>query len=85
MPDGEWIGFDSGGMLRRIRARRTGGDDWRGTGAATATWLADGSIVFATNTQRALRRMPAAGGEAVDLTMLDAERGDTMHLQCRRR
>jgi serine/threonine-protein kinase len=49
-------------------------------GGATATWLRDDTIVFATNTGRVLHRVGASGGQATPVTTLDATRGDTLHL-----
>ncbi|MGE0864114.1 MAG: protein kinase [Vicinamibacterales bacterium] len=80
-PDGQWIGFDSGGTLKRVPI--AGGEPLTicpTPGTATATWTRDDHIVFATNTGRVLQRVPVAGGEPETLTTLDPVRGDTLHL-----
>jgi serine/threonine-protein kinase len=80
-PDGRWLGFDSDGVLKRVAL--SGGLPaviGAAPGGATATWLDDDTIVFATNTARTLQRFPASGGVPEVLTTLDAARGDTLHL-----
>jgi serine/threonine-protein kinase len=74
-PDGNWIGFQSAtdGSLKRIAV--SGGpaqticpldSTLRG-----ASWGADGSVVFATDGSKGLRRVPAAGGTPLVLTTVD--------------
>jgi serine/threonine-protein kinase len=80
-PDGRWIGFDGDGVLKRVPL--DGGavvDIAAAPGSATATWLEDDTIVFATNTSRVLQRVPVGGGEVTSLTTLDQARGETLHL-----
>jgi eukaryotic-like serine/threonine-protein kinase len=80
-PDGRWLGFDGDGVLMRVPT--SGGPPVviaPAPGNATATWLVDDTIVFATNTGRVLQRVPVSGGVAESLTALDPERGDTLHL-----
>ena len=80
-PDGRWLGFDRDGELKRVSL--TGGPPLSiapASGNATATWLPDDSIVFATTTDRVLQRVPLSGGQPVTLTTLDSARGDTLHL-----
>jgi eukaryotic-like serine/threonine-protein kinase len=80
-PDGRWLGFDGDGILKRVAL--AGGPPVviaAAPGGATATWMRDDSIVFATNTSRVLQRVPASGGEPTALTALDPARGDTLHL-----
>ena len=80
-PDGRWLGFDSDGVLKRVSL--AGGTPvvvCPAPGGATATWLADDSIVFATNTTRVLQRVTSSGGSPSALTALDQTRGDTLHL-----
>lgn len=48
-----------------------------GLGGA-ATWLSDDTIVVAS--ERGLMRVPASGGEARPVTVLDKERGELGHL-----
>lgn len=80
-PDSRWLGFDSGGTLKRVAL--AGGPPvviGPAPGGVTATWTDDDTIVFATNTTRVLERMPAAGGPTRPLTALDTARGDSLHL-----
>ena len=80
-PDGQWLGFDSDGVLKRVSL--AGGLPvvvGPAPGGVTATWLPDDTIVFATNTSRTLQRVPASGGASTSITTLDSTRGDTLHL-----
>jgi serine/threonine-protein kinase len=79
-PDGRWLGFDSDGVLKRVSL--AGGLPVviaPAPGGVTATWAADDSIVYATNTTRVLHRVSASGGEAEAITTLDTARGETLH------
>ncbi len=78
-PDGQWIGFFSGGKLKKIAV--TGGapvtladaPDDRG-----GTWTEDGSIVFQPGTTGSgLLRVSSAGGTPAPLTRLGA--GEAVH------
>jgi serine/threonine-protein kinase len=80
-PDGRWLAFDNNGVLKRLSL--AGGAPVAicpAPGNATATWVGDDTIVFATNTGRVLQRVSASGGTPVPVTTLDRERGDTLHL-----
>jgi eukaryotic-like serine/threonine-protein kinase len=80
-PDGRWLGFDGDGVLKRVPL--AGGAPvviCPAPGGATATWVPDDTIVFATNAGRVLQRVPVSGGTPVALTALDQGRGDTLHL-----
>lgn len=80
-PDGRSLGFDADGVLKRVAlAGGTPVTIGPAPGGATAAWLPDDTIVFATNTSRVLQRVPASGGTPVALTTLDHQRGDTLHL-----
>ena len=79
-PDGRWLAFDGDGVLKKVRLDGTATTDiCAAPGGATGTWVADDTIVFATNTSRVLRRVSAGGGEPVDLTRLDVAAGDVQH------
>jgi serine/threonine-protein kinase len=78
-PDGEWIGFESNGKLKKISvlggppitlcdARRLRG----------ATWGTDGTIVFAPNRSGGLVRVSEAGGEPEPLTRVEST-GDSLN------
>jgi Tol biopolymer transport system component len=78
--DSRHIGFFAAGKLKRIAA--AGGppivvaDAPAGRGG---TWNRDNVIVFTPTTSGVLRRVPAGGGTATDITMLDQEYGETNH------
>ncbi|HLB54316.1 MAG TPA: protein kinase, partial [Gemmatimonadales bacterium] len=64
-PDGEWVGFLSGGQLRKVRIDGGGVATIGAAGTAAgsfrgATWTPKGDIVFATSS--GLFRIPAEGG-----------------------
>ena len=75
-PDGRSVGFFAGNALKRLDlgggAPRTLAQVAGGLGG---TWNADNVIVFAPGTGMPLRRVPAAGGTAVDVTTLPPEQG----------
>ena len=78
-PDGQWLGFASGGFLRKVPI--LGGTPQniaRVSGLLGATWADDGSIVF-HRWQDGLFSVPADGGEPKPLTQLDRQGGDVSH------
>ena len=78
-PDGQSIGFFADGKLKRIEV--SGGVAQPLADAPNArggTWGRAGVIVFSPNSQ-ALFRVPAAGGQAEEITSLDPSRGDISH------
>ena len=81
-PDGEWVGFSSQGVLKRVAI--TGGppvEIARSDGALRgATWGDDDTVVFATVGSLGLRRIPAGGGTPETLTKPDAARGELGHV-----
>lgn len=79
-PDGRWLAFDGDGVLKKVLL--SGGAATAiapAPGGATGAWTSGDQIVFATNTSRVLRVVPAAGGEPRDLTALDVRAGDVQH------
>jgi len=82
-PDGQWIGFFSGGKLRKVAAG--GGPVFTLADAPTArggAWSnADGGvIIYAPNSENGLVRVAAAGGGApTTLTVADPETLDGRH------
>ncbi len=79
-PDGEWLGFVSGGKLKKTALR--GGSPISLADASPsrgACWGDDGTIVFAPTVNSALFRIPAAGGEPRPLTALDAASHERTH------
>jgi len=79
-PDSNFIGFFAGGKLKKIDV--AGGpaltlcDAIAGRGG---TWNRDGVIVFAPNFRSGLFRVPAAGGSATQITMLDETAHENAH------
>jgi serine/threonine-protein kinase len=82
-PDGQWIGFVDGGLLKKVAI--TGGPPitlapMDGGNPRGATWGSDGTIIFASGSlSTGLQRVPAAGGEPMVLTKPDRERGEGDH------
>jgi serine/threonine-protein kinase len=79
-PDGRWIGFTSGGKLRRVATE--GGrpfDLADSRGAGGATWLPDDTLVFAPIYSDGLFRVAAAGGPVERLTTPNREDGELGH------
>lgn len=79
-PDSRFIGFFSGGKLRKIEA--AGGPSQTLCDAPEprgGTWNADGVIVFAPRSADVLLRVPAGGGAPEPLTTLDASRKEMSH------
>jgi serine/threonine-protein kinase len=81
-PDGQWIGFTDGRLLRKVAV--SGGTPITicpvGSNGRGATWLDDDTIVFATNDPATgLWRVPAGGGKPVALTTPD-HRTESGHL-----
>jgi len=79
-PDNRFIGFFAAGKLKKIAT--SGGppiticDAPAGRGS---TWNPEGQIVFAPDTDDALQRVSADGGEPVWVTKKEESRGDTTH------
>ena len=79
-PDGRNLGFMSEGNLKRIAA--TGGPVQtlapvkEGRGGA---WSPGGKIIYAPDFRGGLSIVSAAGGESVELTEVDMDRGETAH------
>ncbi len=79
-PDGRWIGFSTPGQMKKIPV---------GGGAPVslcetsfifgASWVSDGTIVFAQSATSGLWRVPADGGKPEPLTQLDPQHGEISH------
>jgi serine/threonine-protein kinase len=78
-PDGQWIGYWSAGEIRKLSL--TGGPSVRVAEVPQvfgATWGDDDRIVFG-RAGGGLWEVPAAGGTAVLLTMVNREQGEVSH------
>ncbi|HLF55566.1 MAG TPA: protein kinase, partial [Thermoanaerobaculia bacterium] len=79
-PDGRWIAFFAGGMLRKLAA--DGGNSVVVAEAAAprgASWAPDGSLVYSPLFNSGLWRVAATGGTPVAITQLDAAKGERSH------
>jgi serine/threonine-protein kinase len=79
-PDGKWIAFAAEGKLKKLLL--SGGTPVELCDAPTmrgAVWLADDTIVFATQADHGLRRVSAAGGRTTEVTTLDEGQGEVTH------
>jgi Tol biopolymer transport system component len=73
-PDGQWVGFGAGGELRKVPL--SGGPAVAVCKAAAlfgASWGDDGTIVFATQRNGGLWRVPATGGTPEALTTVSPD------------
>ena len=81
-PDGDWIGFFDGTLLKKVAI--TGGPPVTITkidgNARSATWSPDGAIVYATTANTGLLRVSAAGGDSTALTQPDRDAGEVDHV-----
>jgi Tol biopolymer transport system component len=77
-PDGQWLGFFAGGMLKKISASGgaaiTLGNALQPGGAS---WGSQGLVAFAPNAVSTLQQVPDAGGTPQPLTRM--EKGDVVH------
>jgi serine/threonine-protein kinase len=88
-PDGNWVGFFDGAILKKVTVRGgpavticdVGGAGGPGNaGSRGASWGPDDTIVFATSDPaKGLLRVSAGGGEAEVLTTPDAKKGELDH------
>lgn len=81
-PDGKWLGFYAGGLLRKIQL---GGGSQSIIGgpaddAVGASWGEDGAVVFTRRVFEGLYRVSSGGGEVKELTRLDKNQGERSHL-----
>jgi len=79
-PDGEWLGFNSEGKLKKTAVR--GGAPVvlaPATQPRGSSWGDDGMIVFTPTVNSGLLRIPAAGGDARPLTTLDSAARERTH------
>jgi Tol biopolymer transport system component len=72
-PDSRKIGFFTATQLERVDVSGSAPIPiCRVTGARGGTWSADGTIIFAPNTQDHLYKVPASGGTPLPLTTIDS-------------
>jgi eukaryotic-like serine/threonine-protein kinase len=79
-PDGQWIGFFGDGKLQKVSVRGGAAIALADVGGSRGGgWGEDGTIIFAKQFTSPLYRVPAAGGESVEVTHLDAARTEITH------
>ena len=82
--DSRWLAYTSRGVFMKVDTV-AGGNPVRikDGGQIGATWSDDGTIVYGTNPGRgaggAIFRIPAAGGDQIQLTTVDTSRGEYAH------
>ncbi len=92
-PDGRWVAYCDltgeapsimrvrvdGGVPEAIAAPEPGA--WAAGWATGGCWGDDGTIVFGGQRPRGLRRVRAGGGALINVTMVDASKGELLHGQ----
>jgi eukaryotic-like serine/threonine-protein kinase len=79
-PNGEWVGFTSGGRLKKVRV--DGGpvvDLAAASGVVGGVWGRDDAIIYSPVNVGGLWRIPASGGTPEMLTAPDTSRGEMGH------
>jgi len=79
-PDGQWLGFASGGVLRKI-SLAGGASHVLATAPnfAGAAWTTNDTIIYGADWREALYVVSANGGEPRPLTTLDAQQNEKEH------
>ncbi len=79
-PDSRNLGFFSNGSLRRVAA---GGGPVQQIAPAPnsrgGTWCKGDQIVYAPDLSRGLQLVSASGGEPIEITKIDTEKGESQH------
>ncbi len=79
-PDGKYLGYFTGGRLKKISATGGPSDDvCEAPGARGGAWNQDDVIIFGSAFQHPLYRTSAKGGKPQPLTTLDQTRKETSH------
>src|SRR5262249_19672434 len=80
-PDGQWVGFFTEDNLKKVSI--TGGPATTlgsvVNGGRGGSWGTDGNIIFAPRFDAGLFRIPAGGGTAQSITMLDGKKREGSH------
>lgn len=79
-PDGKWIGFFAGGLLKKVLL--SGGVPEalsKAENARGGTWASDGGIVFTPGSDAPLYRIAADGGSVEAISTIDVEAKERSH------
>jgi serine/threonine protein kinase len=79
-PDGRYVGFFADRRLKKIAV--AGGPPVSLCDAPygkSGSWSANGTIIFAPGARTGIHRVPAGGGECVEITQPDQEAGEDSH------
>ncbi len=78
-PDGKWLGFVSGGKLRKVSVEGGSPIILADTGFGGAAWNTDGTIIYTPSYTSGLWRVPDSGGTPEKLTTPDSDKGVLGH------
>ena len=78
-PDGKWVAFATGSMMRKIPLDGGPAADISKSSWAGGDWTDDGSIIFTPDYVSGLWIVPAGGGTPRKLTTPDSARGELAH------
>jgi serine/threonine-protein kinase len=79
-PDGQWVGFFAGNKLKKLHL--SGGRPIALCESFTSAgcWGPDGTIFYVRSWSEGLWRIPAGGGEPVQVTVPDSDTGEYAHM-----
>ena len=79
-PDGKWIGFFAGGLLKKVLLSGGVAETLcKAENARGGTWASDGSIIFTPGSDAPLYRIPAEGGTVQAISTIDANAKERSH------
>lgn len=78
-PDGQWVAFSAGGMLKKVASGGGPAIDVVATYWGAGSWGADDQIVYTRNYNEGLWKVSAAGGSPNMLTSPDRSKGELGH------
>jgi Tol biopolymer transport system component len=78
-PDGKWVGFAAGKMMRKVPLDGGPATDVVATDWAGGDWTDDGTIIYTPDYKSGLWRVPAGGGSAQQLSTPDSTQRELAH------
>jgi serine/threonine protein kinase/Tol biopolymer transport system component len=78
-PDGQWVAFSAGGMLKKVASGGGPTIDVVATNWGAGSWGADDQIVYTRNYNEGLWKVSSAGGSPSMLTSPDRSKGELGH------